>query len=98
MISVICSEFNIGPDEAAATDYLRVKQIMDYRAVERGIALINRGAEGMKELGENPFIQTALLNMYRAQSPELTNDMMMAKLAEDAALVDTENETDDDME
>ena len=93
----MCAEFGISPGEAAGQDWLRIKQVFDYRMIERGIDYINQGADGMKELGKNEQMQRVLLEMHRAQAPETTMDEMLAGMSDQADVVD-KDKTEDDME
>ena len=98
MISAICAEFGIAPNEAAEQDWLLVSQVFDFRMIERGIEYIDKGTDGMKELAKNETMQAVLLEMHRAQAPETTMDEMMAGMSDKADVAEQAKSDVDDME
>lgn len=54
--------------------------ILDYRRARAALDLFNSGREGAQQLADHPEMLELLLEMGRAQSPEMTLDLLLSDL------------------
>ena len=78
---MICEAFTCTPREALRQDWPTVQAVLEYRALEQAITLMNRKG-GMAELEKRPELVALLLETHRAQ---FGNDTTLADLARDHA-------------
>ena len=92
MISVACREFGGWPSDALREDMGIVERVLEYRAAEQAVELMNEGGDGAKRLGENAYQMAILRDMMRAQGQSVGVGSLAALVAAAAA----KQEQDDD--
>lgn len=81
ILSVLLQEFpayTLG--ELLAEDWPSLVAILDYRRAKSALDLFNGGKDGAARLQEHPDLLELLLEMARAQSPEVTLDDLLSDL------------------
>ena len=62
-----CREFGGWPSQALGEDMGLLERVLEYRAAEQAVELMNQGGDGAKQLGENAHMMAVLRDMLRAQ-------------------------------
>jgi hypothetical protein len=76
---MICQAFSCVPSVAEREDLAKVRAVLEWRMAEAGIAMANRGQDGLKELAANPAIGTLLLELHMAQDLDLAAYVVKAQ-------------------